>query len=88
MEKFTLKITGGLAIMALTLRVQNVEVFSYYILGITPISKSPHPYIYFFISSILFPILVYRSYKRSQTFSHFFHITIIVAMVLTVIDST
>lgn len=33
-------------------------------------------------------MLVYRSYKRSQNFTHFFHITIIVALILTAIDST
>jgi hypothetical protein len=74
--------------MALVLRIQHIDVFANFILSLAPLSPLPHPYINFFVSEILCPILIYRSYKRSQTFSHFFHVTIIVSFVLILIDST
>jgi hypothetical protein len=74
--------------MVLVLRIQHIDVFVNFILSLAPLSPSPHPYIKFFVSTILCPILIYRSYKRSQNFSHFFHVTIIVSFVLTIIDYT
>lgn len=85
--KLALKITGSLAIMALVLRIQNPEIITNYILMLTPISPSPNSHLYFFIYYILLPVLIYRSYKRSQTFSHWFHITIFISLILTIIDS-
>lgn len=70
--------------MVLVLRVQNMDVMANYILGLTPRNPEPNPQILFFIKHIFFPILIYRSYKRSQTFSHFFHITIFIAFLLTI----
>lgn len=83
-----LKITGSLSIMVLTLRLQNIPVLSSYILSVTPSSTDPNPHVLFFTQYILIPILIYRSYKRTQYFNHMFHITIIVSFVLTIIDST
>lgn len=40
-----LKVTGALAVMALVLRVQNLEVFSSYILSKSPRNAEPHVYI-------------------------------------------
>lgn len=54
---------------------------------LTPLSPTPNPNLYTFIYYILIPILIYRSYKRCQTFSHWFHITIIISLILTIIDS-
>lgn len=83
-----LKITSSLCIMVLTLRLQNIPVLSSYILYLTPTSPPPDPHVHFFVQYILIPILIYRSYKRTQYFNHSIHITIMIAFVLTFIDST
>lgn len=74
--------------MGLVLRLQNIDVLVNYMLMVTPVDPQPNEHISFFLANILVPILIYRSYKRSQNFSHWFHITIIISLILTAIDSS
>jgi hypothetical protein len=86
--RYSLKITGALAVVCLIIRIQNIEVTVRYILMLTPLDSLPSQSIYNFMYYIFVPILIYRAYKRSQVFSHWFHITIMISLILNIMDST
>jgi hypothetical protein len=40
----------------------------------------------YFVKDVLLPVLIYRGYKRSQNCENGFHISVIIALILTMMN--
>jgi hypothetical protein len=79
--KLILKVTGALAVLVLVSQISDVDGFvNEIVMG----GGDVNPRIEYFVRYVLMPVVIYRGYKRSQNYEHWFHISVVISFILTI----